>query len=177
MKQYLALVALAVVLPFAGSANAALMFVGYWDVADTNAPLWTDDGPTGPLAYTGQEAAALVFGGIAAEYTISTVDDAVANIDNMAWYSILGIAGGVKFAQDYSNKHLGQYYGPTLTFSPGNTGNAASAFVRDSLRQGVERNYAFRDTSFRVPEPSVLSMLLLGLSGFWLARRPSAGTR
>jgi hypothetical protein len=176
MKQYLAAVALAVALPFASSANAALMYVGYWDVADTNAPLWDDNSPDGPLAYTGQEAAALVFGGSASGYSISTVDDTVANIDNMSWYNVLGFVGGVVFAEDYSRKYLGQYYGPTLTFSPGNSDNSASAFVRDSLTQGVERNYAFKDDGSSVPEPSVLSMFLLGLSGFWMARRRSIPT-
>ena len=84
MKQYLGVLALAVTIPFAGSANAALMFVGYWDVADTNAPIWSDTPPDGPLAYTGQEAAAFLFGGSASEYSISTVDETVVNINNMA---------------------------------------------------------------------------------------------
>ena len=172
MKQYLAILALAGLLLFPGSASAALMFVGYWDVADSNAPIWSDNSPDGPLAYTGREAAALVFGGSASDYSISTVDDTVANIDNMSWYNILGFGGAI-FAQDYSNKYLGQYYGPTLTFIPGDIGNSASAFVRDGLTQGVERNYAFKDDGITVPEPSVLSMLLLGFSGFAFARRRS----
>jgi hypothetical protein len=175
MKQYLALVALAVALPFASSANAALMFVDYWDVADRLAPIWDDNSPDGPLAYTGQEAAALVFGGSASDYSISTVDHTVANINNMSWYDIIGFGGSI-LAEDYSRKYLGQYYGPTSGFTVGDTNNSASAFVRDNLRQGVERNYAFKDDGITVPEPSVLSMLLLGLSGFWVTRRRSKST-
>lgn len=170
MKRYLAMMALAAALPFASSANAALIYVGFWDVADPSAPIWSDPPPTGPLAYTGQEAAALLFGGSAAEYSISTIDDSVANINNMAWYDVIGFGGHI-FAEDYSNKYLGQYYGPTAGFNTLDLSNSASAFVRDNLTQGVERNYAFRDDGITVPEPSVVSMLLLGLAGFVVARR------
>jgi hypothetical protein len=83
MRQYLAGFALAVILPFVSSANAALIFVGYWDVADPNAPIGSGTPPDGPLAYTGQEAAAFLFGGSASQYSISTVDDIVSNINNM----------------------------------------------------------------------------------------------
>ncbi len=175
MRQYLAGLALAVMLPFASSANAALIFVGYWDVADPNAPIWSDTPPDGPLAYTGQEAAALLFGGSASEYSISTVDDIVSNINNMAWYDVIGYGGEV-FAEDYSNKYLDRYYGPTSDFNIGDSGSSASAFVRDNLTQGVERNYAFKDDGITVPEPSVLSLCLLALSGFAMIRRRSKAT-
>ncbi len=174
MKRCLAVVLLAAALPFATSSHAALMFVGYWDVADPNAPIWSDTPPDGPLAYTAQEAAALLFGGSAADYTISTVDDTVANINRMGWYDVIGFGGSI-FAQDYSNKHLGQYYGPTSGFNVGDINNSASAFVRDNLTQGVERNYAFVDDGVVVPEPSALSLLLLGLGVFVLSRRRLQG--
>ena len=162
VKQYLAILALVVTLPFAGSTHAALIFVGAWDVADLQAPLWDDPFPRGPLAYTGQEAAAYVFGGNPGDYTISTVDDTVANINNMAWYDIIGFGGAI-FAQDYFNKYLGLYYGPGDSFDRTING-AASAFVRDNLSQGVERNYAFKDDGVPVPEPSALSLLLVGFA-------------
>jgi hypothetical protein len=162
VKQFLAILALVFALPFAGSTHAALIFVGAWDVADLQAPLWDDPFPRGPLAYTGQEAAAFLFGGNPADYTISTVDDTVANINYMAWYDVIGFGGAI-FAQDYFNKYLGLYYGPGDSFD-GTINGAASAFVRDSLSQGVERNYAFKDDGVQVPEPSALSLLLLGLT-------------
>jgi hypothetical protein len=161
VKQYLALLALVATLSFAGAANAALIFVGAWDVADLQAPLWDEPFPTGPLAYTGQEAAALLFGGSPSDYTISTVDDTVANINYLAWYDVIGFGGAI-FAQDYFNKYLGLFYGPVDNFD-GTINGSASAFVRDSLSQGVERNYAFRE-AFPVPEPSALSLLLVGLA-------------
>ena len=170
MKQYLGVLALAVTLLFAGSANAALMFVGYWDVADPNAPIWSDTPPDGPLAYTGQEAAAFLFGGNASDYSISTVDNTVVNINNMAWYDVIGYGGNI-FAEGYSNKYLDKYYGPTTGFDIDDINSSASAFVRDNLTQGVERNYAFKDDGITVPEPSVLSLFLFGLAGFAVVRR------
>jgi hypothetical protein len=160
MKRYLVMLAAVATLVFAGSTHAALIFVGAWDVADLQAPLWDDPFPRGPLAYTGQEAAALLFGGSPSEYSISTVDETVANINNMAWYDVIGF-GGVIFAQDYFNKYQGFFYGPGDVVA-GNINAAASAFVRDNLTQGVERNYAFRQDGVPVPEPSALSLLLLG---------------
>jgi hypothetical protein len=172
MKQYLGILALALTVPFASSATAALIFVGYWDVADSSAPSWAENFPAGPLAYTAQEAAAHLFGGNASAYTISTVDDTVANINNMAWYDVIGY-GGALFAPDYFSKHLGLYYGPADNFD-GSIDGAASAFVRDNLTQGVERNYAFIDDSRPVPEPSVLPLLLLGLLCVAARRRAKA---
>ncbi len=57
----------------AGAANAALTFVGAWQV--DQGPTWFGSPPDGPLAYTGQEAAALLFGGNASDYSISTVSN------------------------------------------------------------------------------------------------------
>ncbi|MCB1706173.1 MAG: PEP-CTERM sorting domain-containing protein [Halioglobus sp.] len=171
MKQFVSILVLALAaLSMNNSAHAALIFVGYWDVADPSAPIWSDTPPDGPLAYTGQEAAALLFGGNASDYSISTVDDSVANINNMAWYDIIGY-GGALFAEDYSNKYLGQFYGPTNDFTIGDVGGSASAFVRDNLTQGVERNYAFKDDGISVPEPSALALLLLGLACVVAGRR------
>lgn len=176
MKQYLAILTLLMTVPFMSSAHAGLMFVGFWDVADPNAPIWSDSSPDGPLAFTSQEAAAFLFGGSAADYTISTVDDTAANINFMAWYDVIGFGGSV-FAQDYSNKYLGQFYGPTNSFDSGNLNNSASAFVRDNLTQGVERNYAFKQSGIiepdpdPVPEPSILALFWVALMGFALSRR------
>lgn len=121
-------------------------YVGSWAV--DQGPSWTID----PSAYTGQEAAALLFGGKASGYAISTLGDAVANIDHQAWSSIWGVAGGTKFADNYKVSSSGSYlqYGDT------------SAYVRDNARGEQYTNYAF-SISGGVPEPATWGMMILGL--------------
>ncbi len=170
MKKYLGIATLLATTFFMSTANAGLIFVGSWDVYDAAAPTWSSAPPNGPAAYTGQEAAALLFGGNAADYSISTIDNAIANINNMAWYDVIGTGGNV-FAENYSNKYLGQYYGPTSGYDPGNLNNAASAYVRDNLDGENAINYAFIDDTPTVPEPAVLSLLLPGLVGIAAMRR------
>lgn len=160
--------ALFVGLSFAQAATYT--FVGQWNVYDPAAPEWSDPAfasTNGPLAYTAQEAAALLFGGSASDYVISTVNDNPLNIDFKAWYAVIGYNTGVKFAQDYSNKYEGLYYGPTDSFTPLNVNNSASAFVRDYLIAG--NNYAFRVTP--VPEPETYGLMMAGLGLVWLRRR------
>lgn len=150
--------AFAVAMMSSVSASAVTYtFVGSWSVFDPDAPQWFSSPPDGPLAYTGQEAAALLFGGTAANYVISTIDSNVANINFLANYDVIGFGGAV-FAQDYSNKYLGLYYGPTNGFVGGNANNAASAFVRDNFV--METNYAFRVAA--VPEPASWALMVIG---------------
>ena len=154
--------------PHVASA-ATYTYVGNWNVYDPAAPFWADSSyaPTGPLAYTAQEAAALLFGGTATDYVVSTVGDLAADIDFMAWYDVIGF-GKSLFAQDYDNKYLGLYYGPQSGFGSG-TDNAASAFVRDNLAGNTDLNYAFRISA--VPLPAGLPLLLGGLGGIAIVRR------
>lgn len=133
-------------------------YVGSWSVYNDAAPYWAGSPPDGPLAYTGQEAAALLFGGSASDYVISTIDSSVANINFMANYDVIGYGAAV-FAQDYSSKYLGLYYGPTSGYDLGNRNNAASAFVRDNFVQSV--NYAFK-ISDAVPEPGSWALMVVG---------------
>lgn len=171
IKAILAGAVAAAALATAGAANATLVFVGSWQV---------DDGPdwrTRPLAYTGQEAAALLFGGQASDYQISTVDNKVADIDHMAWYSILffngPIDGGAKLAQNYSVKGPGGTY--TDNGAPLVQNEAASAYVMDNAGGPEFTNFAFREVAAAIPEPAAWALILTGFFGMGASLR--AGRR
>ena len=162
------LVSAAAFLAMAMPASASIVFAGKWQV--DSGPDWAGSPPNGPLAYTGQEAAAHLFGGNASQYEISTIDNNPADINHLAWYSIIGYGGGHALADDYVSKYLGQYYGPTSGYPFGDPKAAASAFVRDNA-EGVDfTNFAFRVGG--VPEPATWTMLILGFGavGFMLRR-------
>jgi len=151
------------------SAQAGYVYVGDWEV--NSGPYWGDE----PSAYTGQEAAALLFGGVAADYAISTNGSNPAEINFDAWYSVLGYYGpnngGVEFAQNYvspdSDQCCGLYYSGG-GFHLGDSTEAASAYVWDNAGNG-NVNYAFRITG--VPEPTSVVLLFTGLAGLGVALR------
>ena len=153
----------------AAPANAALVYVGSWQV--DQGPGWLS-GETGPLAYTAQEAAAHLFGGQAGAYSVSTAGSKIADIDGQAWYSILGIGVGI-FEQDYSSKYLGLYYGPNADHDSGKFG-PVSAFVNDWAVGARFTNYAFRDDAVvgsGTPEPGAWALMILGFGGVGAAMR------
>jgi PEP-CTERM motif len=149
----------------ATSANAALVFVGSWQV--DQGPSWT----VVPTAFTGQQAAAMLFGGVASNYSISTIDSNVANIDNLAWVSVWGAAG----FPDCAGFPCGRKVSESAVTSTGglyqNPGDE-SAFVRDWAGGSEFTNYAFKNT---VPEPASWAMLIagFGLTGAAMRRRRS----
>jgi hypothetical protein len=148
-------------------------FVGSWSPYNVDAPYWADYDAEGPLAYTGQEAAALLFGGSPFDYVISTVSRNVADINFKAWYDVIG-AGGAIFAENYSNKYLDQYYGPISGYNCCGVdflnSNAASAWVRDNNVWGT--NFAFKVSNVSaVPVPAALPLLLSAIGGMFGARR------
>jgi hypothetical protein len=142
-------VALVATLGAARTASAQFTYVGSWLVED--GPPW----PTVPLQYSGQSAAALLFGGAASGYAISTVDNNPLNVNHLAWYSTWGGACGGTFP-------CGTQYAEGLTNGvfyavPGDV----SAYVQDWARGPQYRNYAFAVTA--TPEPATAGLMALGL--------------
>jgi len=169
-RKLLATATAAAALSFAGVAHAALVFIGSWEVDD--GPSWLSAPPNGPLAFTGREAAAQIFGGAASDYVISTAGVNASDINELAWYSIIGFGTGI-FDQDYNSKHLGQFYGPTSGFGDDLDG-PASAYVDDNAIGSRFTNYAFRDVDgLGIPEPATWALMIggFGLAGAMLRRR------
>jgi len=141
------------------------LYAGSWEVDD--GPNWT----SGPAAYTGQEAAALLFGGVASDYAISTIDNLVANIDNLAWVSTWGGACdgefpcGTRVAENFKISTGGNYE---------NLGDT-SAYVSDWAVGSQFTNYAFLIRDSRaggaVPEPGTWMLLLLGFGAIGFGMR------
>jgi hypothetical protein len=159
---------LPILLFITSQANAGLIFVGQWEVDD--GPSWGSE----PLANTGQEVAALLFGGIASDYSISTLGVDALMTDNMAWYSVLGLEGGHRFAENYVNwgsTQLPGYYYSGGAFNSGDFNEAASAYVDDNAIGSRYTNYAFVST---VATPATLALFGIGLAGLGWSRSKRA---
>jgi hypothetical protein len=143
------------------SASAGVTYVGSWQV--DQGPYWG----AVPTAYSGQQAAAFLFGGVASDYYISTLDNLVADIDHEAWVSTWGgncgsYPCGTKVNESFVNSASGTY------LKPGDT----SAYVHDWAVGSQFTNYAFKVTA--VPEPESYALMLAGLGLMaGVARRPS----
>ncbi|MBC6982150.1 autotransporter-associated beta strand repeat-containing protein [Caulobacter sp. 17J80-11] len=117
--------------------DGGLSFVGSWRVSD--GPSWEEN----PAVLSGQEAAALLFGGQGADYSISTVSDDPNQIDYRAWMDGWGDSQYL-YAPAPQNLHVdqdGEGYN-----DPGGEGSAYSAYVLDHQQAGEGPvNYAFRN--------------------------------
>lgn len=149
--------ALAVAGAAAHAAGVSYTYVGSWQV--DAGPNWSSL----PPAYTGQEAAALLFGGAPSDYAISTAGTDPNTVNNLAWYSILGVAGGSALADTYFSKTSGGLYYDGGGFSSGDLTNPASSYVQDNATGATYTNYAFAVTLAAVPGPAGLSLMLGGL--------------
>jgi len=152
------------VLGVAGAASAAVpVYVGSWFVDD--GPSWTGN----PPVYSGQEAAAFLFGGVASDYVISTISSDVADINYMAFYDgwgddqTCGLAGPCSQSLHVDVDNDGYE-------NPYDLGAAYSAYVYD--HQLHLQNFAFRVDS-AVPEPAAWALMIggFGLAGSALRRR------
>jgi len=157
-----------------GAAHAVTYtYVGSWHVGD--GPVWTSN----PAVYTGQETAALLFGGSPSDYAISTVDNNPLNINFMAFADGWGDTSHLfsnPVAQNYSLT-LGTGYndpfgGPAfstyvLDHSCFNRYGDASQSC-DSSEPGL--NYAFRSGG-AVPEPGTWGLMVLGIAGLGASLR------
>jgi hypothetical protein len=133
------------------------IYVGSWQV--DQGPSWT----IVPPAYTGQQAAALLFGGLPSSYIVTTVFGQPANADS--WYSTFGGACGGDFP-------CGTVYADNVVVSTGglyeNEGDTSS-YVSDWAIGSQYTNYAYLVSA--TPEPGFYGLLALGLSGLAVAAR------
>lgn len=155
--------AFALATTFAAADAATYIYVGSWTVHD--GPYWGDQ----PVAYSGQQAAAVLFGGTASDYAISTIDALAANIDFSAWYSHLGVPDSNLLVQDLVQALSGGLYYDGNSYNFGDLSDPASAYVAVNAFSDFYTNYAFAVAS--VPLPAALPLLLAALGGLGIAGR------
>ena len=152
--------AIGLTLSMSAAKAATVNFVGSWTV--DQGPVWYEGVP---IAYTGQQAAALLFGGSASDYMISTIDNLVANINHLSWVSTWGGACSGSFP-------CGTEISDSLAVTTGGfylTLGDTSAYVTDWAIGSQYQNFAFRVSA--VPLPASLPLLAAGVGLMGLARK------
>jgi len=159
----------------ASSAQAvSYTYVGSWTLGD--GPVWT----TNPPVYSGQQAAAFLFGGSASDYAISTVSNLVADINFSAWVDGWGdsftyASSGNPASQSFSLDTGGSGYNSNPGYQ-----SAYSAYVADHFNPAIGLqdpslvNYAFRISNTPIPAALPLFVSALGGLGFVAWRRRQA---
>ena len=167
MKKSLVALALGLALGVSSAAQAAYTFVGSWQVDQGSS--WVGV----PPALTGQATAALLFGGPAWKYSVSTLGNSPAMVDHLSWVSVW-FAGSFPDCAGYP---CGRKVSESVVTSTGglyaNPGDE-SAYVRDWAVGSKFTNYAFTGTA--VPEPAAWALMIagFGLVGTALRRRSTA---
>ncbi len=176
LKTTLALAAL-LALPAVEASSATYTYVGSWniftgDYSNSQNPLiWNKN----PPVYSGQEAAAFLFGGVFSDYVISTVSDQVADINFSAWVDGWGeyrVSGPLTpAAQGYSLATTGLGYNGCGIAQITCAGTAFSALVIDHGPYDGYTNYAFRISAVPLPAAGFLLIGALGGLGLFARRR------
>ncbi|QXQ07706.1 PEPxxWA-CTERM sorting domain-containing protein [Sphingosinicellaceae bacterium] len=162
MKLKSLFIAATIAVAAASTAQAATYtYVGSWSVSD--GPNWQ----TNPAVYTGQEAAALLFGGTASSYAISTLGPDTSAINFQA--HVDGWADSQYLSSTVSQSYSLDTGGSGYNSNPG-TGSAYSAYVQDHGAPGEGVNYAFR-LSGAVPEPASWALMIAGFGFVGVAMR------
>jgi hypothetical protein len=173
LATFLIVIALGMGVAAPAVAVPSYTYIGKWIVGD--GPLWT----TNPPAYSGQTAAALLFGGAPTDYAISTIDSDPSHID---FRTFLDGYGNTQYLMnpapmDYSLSSNGGGYDMFPSFSAfvldhtcSNRYTNLSAPCSGNGTQYV--NYAFRITEpASVPEPPMLLLIAATLVGIAFRRR------
>ena len=151
----------------AGAASATTYtYVGSWVLGA--GPNWT----TNPPVYSGESAAALLFGGSASDYVTSTVDSNPADINFKTWLDgwadpVTYATSGTPAADTYSLDTGGSGYDSNPGYQ-----SAYSAYVQDHFdgSNTTYTNFAFR-VDAGVPEPAAWALMLVGFGALGVSLR------